>query len=74
MRNRTELLSVTAKITSNVDVISGGRLDWGIGAGWYDHEFKGYGYEFPEAKVRIGMLRETVEIVRSMWTQPHTIC
>ena len=62
-----------AKVTSNVDVISGGRLDWGIGAGWYDHEFKGYGFEFPEAKVRIGMLRETVEIVRSMWTQPHTI-
>jgi alkanesulfonate monooxygenase SsuD/methylene tetrahydromethanopterin reductase-like flavin-dependent oxidoreductase (luciferase family) len=54
-------------------VISGGRLDWGIGAGWYDHEFKGYGYEFPEAKVRIGMLREAVEIVRSMWTQAHTI-
>ena len=62
-----------AKITSTVDVISGGRLDWGIGAGWYDHEYKGYGYEFPAAKVRIGMLREAVEIVRSMWTQPHTI-
>src|SRR5688572_7407324 len=61
-----------AKITSNVDVISGGRLDWGIGAGWYDHEFRGYGYEFPAAKDRIGMLRETVEIVRSMWTEPKT--
>jgi alkanesulfonate monooxygenase SsuD/methylene tetrahydromethanopterin reductase-like flavin-dependent oxidoreductase (luciferase family) len=32
-----------AKITSNIDVMSGGRLDWGIGAGWYDHEFRGYG-------------------------------
>jgi F420-dependent oxidoreductase-like protein len=62
-----------AKITSTVDVISGGRLDWGIGAGWYDHEYKGYGFEFAEAKVRIGMLRETVEIVRSMWTQAHTV-
>jgi F420-dependent oxidoreductase-like protein len=61
-----------AKITANVDVISGGRLDWGIGAGWYDHEFRGYGYEFPAAKDRIGMLRETVEIVRSMWTEPVT--
>lgn len=30
-----------AKITSNIDVISGGRLDWGVGAGWYDHEFRG---------------------------------
>jgi F420-dependent oxidoreductase-like protein len=61
-----------AKITSTVDVISGGRLDWGIGAGWYDHEFKGYGYEFPSPKVRIGMLKEAVEIVRSMWTEPDT--
>jgi F420-dependent oxidoreductase-like protein len=61
-----------AKITSNVDVMSGGRLEWGIGAGWYENEFKGYGYEFPAAKDRIGMLRETVEIVRSMWTEPET--
>ena len=64
--------SLLAKITSNVDVISGGRLEWGIGAGWYENEYKGYGYEFPAAKDRIGMLRECVEIVRSMWTEPET--
>jgi F420-dependent oxidoreductase-like protein len=64
--------ALLAKITSTLDVISGGRLDWGIGAGWYENEYKGYGYEFPEAKVRIGMLREAVEIVRSMWTEPET--
>jgi len=64
--------SLLAKITSTVDVISGGRLDWGIGAGWYENEYRGYGYEFPTAKDRIGMLRETVEIVRSMWTNPET--
>ena len=46
-----------AKITSNIDVISGGRLDWGIGAGWYEHEFRGYGYEFLPAKDRIAVLR-----------------
>jgi F420-dependent oxidoreductase-like protein len=61
-----------AKITSNIDVMSGGRLDWGVGAGWYENEFKGYGYEFPPAKDRIGMLRETVEIVKSMWTEQET--
>jgi alkanesulfonate monooxygenase SsuD/methylene tetrahydromethanopterin reductase-like flavin-dependent oxidoreductase (luciferase family) len=61
-----------AKITSTIDVISGGRLDWGVGAGWYDNEFAGYGYEFPAAKVRIGVLRETVEIVKSMWTDAET--
>lgn len=57
-----------AKITSNLDVMSGGRLIWGIGAGWYDHEFRGYGYDFPKASDRIGLLRETVEIVKAMWS------
>jgi F420-dependent oxidoreductase-like protein len=61
-----------AKITSMVDVISGGRLDWGIGAGWYENEYRGYGFEFPKPKDRIGMLRETVEIVKSLWTQAET--
>jgi F420-dependent oxidoreductase-like protein len=61
-----------AKITSTVDVISGGRLDWGIGAGWYENEYRSYGYEFPKPKDRIGMLRETVEIVKSMWTESET--
>jgi F420-dependent oxidoreductase-like protein len=64
--------ALLAKITSNVDVISGGRLDWGIGAGWYENEYRGYGYAFPAPKDRIGMLRETVEIVKSMWTEPET--
>jgi F420-dependent oxidoreductase-like protein len=64
--------ALLAKITSNVDVLSGGRLDWGIGAGWYENEYRGYGYEFPTPKDRIGMLRETVEIVKSMWTEPET--
>jgi len=62
--------ALLAKITSTVDVISGGRLDWGIGAGWYEHEYTGYGYEFPAPKVRIQMLREAVEIVKAMWTEP----
>jgi F420-dependent oxidoreductase-like protein len=62
--------ALLAKITSNVDVISGGRLDWGIGGGWYENEFQGYGYPFPSPKDRIGILRETVEIVRAMWSEP----
>ena len=61
-----------AKITSTIDVISGGRLEWGIGAGWYENEYRAYGYEFPKPKDRIGMLRESVEIVRSMWTESET--
>jgi F420-dependent oxidoreductase-like protein len=64
--------SVLAKITSNIDVISGGRLEWGIGAGWYRNEFAGYGVPFPEPKERLGRMRETVEIVKAMWSQPET--
>ncbi|NBU06904.1 MAG: LLM class flavin-dependent oxidoreductase [Acidimicrobiia bacterium] len=64
--------SMLAKITSTVDVISGGRLDWGIGAGWYENECRGYGYPFPLPKERIAMLRECVEIVKSMWSEKET--
>lgn len=64
--------ALLAKITSNIDVMSGGRLDWGVGAGWYEQEYRAYGYDFPKPKDRIGMLDETVQIVRSMWTQGET--
>jgi len=63
--------SMLAKITSNLDVMSGGRLIWGIGAGWYEHEFRGYGYgdALPVPAERIRMLRETIEIVTAMWSE-----
>lgn len=58
-----------AKISSTVDVASHGRLYAGIGAGWYEQEWKAYGYEWPELKDRMGAFREAVEIVFGMWTQ-----
>jgi len=64
--------ALLAKITSTLDVVSVGRLEWGIGAGWYENEYRAYGYEFPKPKDRIGMLRESVEVVRSMWTSSET--
>lgn len=57
-----------AKITSSIDAISGGRLDVGIGAGWYEHEFLAYGYEFPGPKVRLDMLEEATQILLEMWS------
>ena len=62
--------ALLAKITSTIDVISGGRLEWGIGAGWYDQEYRAYGYDFPSAGTRIAQLAETVQIVKTMWTEP----
>ena len=58
-----------AKIAADIDVISNGRVEMGIGAGWYENEYLGYGYEFPKASVRIGQLEEGVEIMRRMWTE-----
>jgi F420-dependent oxidoreductase-like protein len=58
-----------AKMSSTVDVISGGRLEVGIGAGWYDHEYAGYGYEYPRDGVRLAMLREYVAVLKRMWTE-----
>ncbi|NLA37254.1 MAG: LLM class flavin-dependent oxidoreductase [Actinobacteria bacterium] len=63
--------ALTAKITSTLDVISGGRLDFGVGAGWYDQEFRAYGYEYPSNRDRLTMLREAIEITKLMWTEPQ---
>ena len=57
-----------AKVAATVDVISGGRVEMGIGAGWYEHEWRAYGYGFPAARDRLGALREGVQIFRDMWT------
>ena len=61
--------TLLAKIAANVDVISNGRLDFGLGAGWYEHEAVAYGYSFERPAVRIAQLDEAVQIVRGMWTQ-----
>src|SRR6185312_4146371 len=56
-----------AKVAATVDVVSGGRTEMGIGAGWYEHEWRAYGYGFPRAGERLGMLDEGVQIMRDLW-------
>jgi F420-dependent oxidoreductase-like protein len=58
-----------AKVAATVDHVSGGRVEMGIGAGWYEHEWRAYGYGFPRAGLRLARLREGVEIFRQMWTK-----
>jgi F420-dependent oxidoreductase-like protein len=61
--------SVLAKMAATLDVISGGRLDLGLGAGWFEQEYRAYGIPFPRIGERIDQLAEGVEIIRRMWTE-----
>ena len=58
-----------AKIAACVDVISGGRVDVGIGAGWKEEEFDAYGYEFGTIRGRLDRMADTARILRAMWTE-----
>jgi alkanesulfonate monooxygenase SsuD/methylene tetrahydromethanopterin reductase-like flavin-dependent oxidoreductase (luciferase family) len=57
------------KVASTIDSMSGGRLEFAIGAGWYDQEYKAYGYEYPSAGVRLKMLEEALQIYIAMNTE-----
>jgi F420-dependent oxidoreductase-like protein len=70
--NSYRLPSYMAKVATTVDIISGGRLDFAIGAGWYEHEYLAYGYEFPRAGIRIAQLDEAVQIIKQMWTEEES--
>ncbi len=62
-----------AKLASTVDVASHGRLYAGIGAGWYEHEWRAYGYGFPETRERLARLAEACEIIHRMWTEAYPV-
>jgi len=59
------------KVASNIDVMSNGRLEYAIGAGWYDHEYKAYGYDYPTAGIRLKMLEESLIIYKKMTTEEN---
>jgi F420-dependent oxidoreductase-like protein len=65
--------ALLAKMASTVDVMSHGRLDFGIGAGWYEHEYRAFGYNYPEAPERLRYLREAIQVILAMWTQEEAV-
>jgi F420-dependent oxidoreductase-like protein len=61
--------ALTAKMAATLDVVSGGRVEFGIGAGWAEREYRAYGYEFPPPRERLVRLREAVTIARRLWAE-----
>jgi len=64
--------AVLAKAAATVDIVSNGRLEFGIGAGGQKEEHEAYGFTFTEPSVRISRMREAVEIIKALWTQEKT--
>ncbi|MEM4310915.1 MAG: LLM class flavin-dependent oxidoreductase [Nitrososphaerales archaeon] len=61
--------ALVAKMGATLDLISKGRLEFGLGAGWKKDEYIQYGFDYPHYKVRAEQLREALTIVRSLWTK-----
>ncbi len=63
--------SLVAKMAATLDNISEGRLELGIGAGWFRDEHIAFGFGWEKHAARIERLRETVEIIKKLWTEKH---
>lgn len=61
--------ALLAKIVAGVDRMSGGRVEFGIGAGWKDSEYRAYGYEFGGPGERVAQMDEAIRICRLLWTE-----
>jgi F420-dependent oxidoreductase-like protein len=61
--------AVLAKALCTIDQLSGGRLEIGLGAGWHEPEYRGYGIPFPPIKERLDILEEGVQVVRKLTTE-----
>jgi probable F420-dependent oxidoreductase len=64
--------ALLAKMAATLDHLSGGRMDLTIGAGWYEQEYRAFGFPWEERPQRIAREREEVQIIRSLWTEDST--
>ncbi len=65
--------AVLAKMATTVDHISGGRLNFGIGAAWHEFEHGAYGLPFPTVRERLERLEEAVQLIKLLWTEPRPV-
>jgi alkanesulfonate monooxygenase SsuD/methylene tetrahydromethanopterin reductase-like flavin-dependent oxidoreductase (luciferase family) len=68
LANSWRMPSLLAKMAATTQLLTGGRLILGLGAGWMEREYRAYGYEFPSARTRIEQLDEALQVIRSLWT------
>lgn len=64
--------AVVANMAATLDIVSAGRLDVGMGAGWYEAEYQAYGIPFPKISVRMEALDEALQVMKGLWTQERT--
>ena len=64
--------ALTAKAATTIDHVSGGRLELGLGAGWFREEYDALGIEYPAPRVRIAQLREAIRIIKQLWMERIT--
>jgi F420-dependent oxidoreductase-like protein len=63
--------ALLAKIATTVDVVSGGRVEVGLGAGWHEDEHKQYGLPLPPLGERMRRLEEACQVIKALWTEPR---
>lgn len=61
--------ALVAKMAATMDVVAGGRFIHGMGAGWYQSEYEGYGYDFPPVGVRLAQLDEALRVQKLLWSE-----
>ena len=61
--------ALLAKSLTTIDHVSNGRLEIGLGAGWMDEEYKGYGYEFPTMGTRLRQLEEGLQVMKLLFSE-----
>jgi alkanesulfonate monooxygenase SsuD/methylene tetrahydromethanopterin reductase-like flavin-dependent oxidoreductase (luciferase family) len=61
--------ALLAKMAATLQHLTGGRYILGIGAGWKEDEYIGYGYDYPSGGVRVEQLAEAIEVIRALWTK-----
>jgi alkanesulfonate monooxygenase SsuD/methylene tetrahydromethanopterin reductase-like flavin-dependent oxidoreductase (luciferase family) len=60
--------ALLGKMIANLQLLTGGRLIFGIGAGWMEQEYRAYNFDFPPASVRLAQLEEAIQVVKQLWT------